>query len=388
MAQRIILFLLIIFSGFSTSHAEQVQTYKLYNPLDTVDYFDLNGNLNNIRTIVNGSLDNDNAATSRGFRFIEILSQLPASGNQGRTVYDQLNNTLCFDTGSAFQCAPVLDNTSISTGAIIYYTGTAWTDNVPGTLSQVLTEGSNTVPTWASTISVDRVTSTDAFITTLNSTNIKIGTANQGDIYYDDGSGYLIRLTPGTADYFLKTNGAGANPSYASTGFTTATTGTFTDSFTLTLTANKTYRVVLEYVNDANTSVMEAYFNSESATSDNEWAAVGRTSAGTAIDSNDLDDSGIEIVGGQVVAAYRRVFSDIIINTRGDDDSAASESIGFIQGKTSISGADEAAAIYIDFSGTYNENNSDDPDPVTSITFTLDSSVTSGRYFFWTFSDT
>lgn len=51
--------------------------------------------------------------------------------------------------------------------------------------------------------------------TTLEATStLKLATTNQGDILYDNGTS-LVRLTPGTSGYFLKTQGAGANPVWA-----------------------------------------------------------------------------------------------------------------------------------------------------------------------------
>lgn len=44
---------------------------------------------------------------------------------------------------------------------------------------------------------------------------LKVGTTNQGDILYDNGTTF-VRLTPGTSGQFLKTQGAGANPVWAS----------------------------------------------------------------------------------------------------------------------------------------------------------------------------
>lgn len=46
-------------------------------------------------------------------------------------------------------------------------------------------------------------------------TTLKVGTTNQGDILYDNGTS-LIRLTPGTTGQLLRTNGTSANPSWAS----------------------------------------------------------------------------------------------------------------------------------------------------------------------------
>ncbi len=57
--------------------------------------------------------------------------------------------------------------------------------------------------------------------TTLDATNIeatgtfKLGTTNQGDVLYDNGTS-IVRLPPGTSGQFLQTQGAGANPQWAS----------------------------------------------------------------------------------------------------------------------------------------------------------------------------
>ena len=56
--------------------------------------------------------------------------------------------------------------------------------------------------------------------TTLGATtadSLILGTPNQGDIWYDNGTS-MTRLTPGTAGYFLKTEGAAANPVWAKVG--------------------------------------------------------------------------------------------------------------------------------------------------------------------------
>lgn len=45
-------------------------------------------------------------------------------------------------------------------------------------------------------------------------TTLKVGTTNQGDILYDNGTS-MVRLTPGTAGQALQTGGDGANPSWA-----------------------------------------------------------------------------------------------------------------------------------------------------------------------------
>lgn len=59
---------------------------------------------------------------------------------------------------------------------------------------------------------------------------LKLGTTNQGDILYDNGTS-LIRLIPGTSGQFLQTLGSSANPIWASQTHSTqifTTSGTFT----------------------------------------------------------------------------------------------------------------------------------------------------------------
>lgn len=58
---------------------------------------------------------------------------------------------------------------------------------------------------------------------------INIGTAHQGDIFYDNGT-TLTRLTPGTSGQFLQTQGVAANPIWAGGGVSQIFTssGTFT----------------------------------------------------------------------------------------------------------------------------------------------------------------
>lgn len=46
-------------------------------------------------------------------------------------------------------------------------------------------------------------------------TTLNVGTTNQGDILYDNGTS-LVRLTPGTSGQFLQTTGAASNPQWAS----------------------------------------------------------------------------------------------------------------------------------------------------------------------------
>lgn len=66
--------------------------------------------------------------------------------------------------------------------------------------------------------------STGKFTTLEATSTLKLGTTNQGDVLYDNGTS-LVRLPPGTSGHFFKTNGTGANPSWA-TAATSSAAGT------------------------------------------------------------------------------------------------------------------------------------------------------------------
>ncbi len=76
----------------------------------------------------------------------------------------------------------------------------------------------NTQPSGAKTLNVEGTLSVTGAV--------NFGTTNQGDVLYDNGTNF-VRLTPGTSGQFLKTNGAAANPAWASA--TSAIVGTATN---------------------------------------------------------------------------------------------------------------------------------------------------------------
>lgn len=114
MIKRIFLILMLV---CSLSYADTVKTYKTYSAGSVVDYPDLNGNRDYILQEVNGDLDNNNAATSRGYRFIEVVTGLPAAGQQGRVIFNKVDNTLNFDTGSTWVTSPGLQLNNTFTGS-------------------------------------------------------------------------------------------------------------------------------------------------------------------------------------------------------------------------------------------------------------------------------
>jgi len=80
---------------------------------------------------------------------------------------------------------------SQAAGDILYFNGTNWVRLTKGTTSQVLTSGD--APSWG--LPVD----------------LAIASQAQGDILYFNGTNW-VRLAAGTSGYFLKTQGAAANP--------------------------------------------------------------------------------------------------------------------------------------------------------------------------------
>lgn len=81
-------------------------------------------------------------------------------------------------------------------GDLAYFNGVAWARLAVGTSGQVLSGGTD--PTWQA----------------VNGTQIRMGSDAQGDLLYFNGTDYA-RLAAGTSGEFLQTQGAGANPQWA-----------------------------------------------------------------------------------------------------------------------------------------------------------------------------
>ncbi len=77
------------------------------------------------------------------------------------------------------------------------------------------------------------------FTTLEATTTFKLGTTHQGDIPYDNGTS-IVRLTPGTSGYYLKTQGTSANPIWAAITIPTTFSQLFTSSGTFTAPAGVT----------------------------------------------------------------------------------------------------------------------------------------------------
>lgn len=155
------------------------------------------------------------------------------SGTNGRLLYDN-SGILGESTLSA-----LMDTTLGSTqGSVAYRNASGWTSLTPGTSGQVLsTGGAGANPSWQTISGTGTVTNiatgvglTGGPITTtgtIATTGVLADLAGitwaQGDIIYYNGTN-LTHLAPGTSGQLLKTNGAGANPTWA----TVSGTGTVT----------------------------------------------------------------------------------------------------------------------------------------------------------------
>jgi len=231
--------------------AGTISRYFTYSTGDDVTAINLNGNFDNIVNEFNGGLDNQNANTTEGFWFIEVLGSLPAAGNQGRVVFLTTSNSLWFDTGATWLPSIVYTGTA-SQGDIFYYDGTNWVLlNKNSTNTTYLNnQGTNNNPSWGKVeISTGLTIATQAqgdiiaastgttwwnipkteteshYLSNQGtdnapqwekvdiSTGLDITGQTQGDIIYYNGSQYA-RLGAGTEYQYLKSTGPASNPEW------------------------------------------------------------------------------------------------------------------------------------------------------------------------------
>ena len=126
-----------------------------------------------------------------------------------------ISNIVNADIGAAASIAlsklALSDNATLS--GDITFTGTVdfsgATVSDLGTVTTAVIEGGTIDDTIVGGTTPAAGTFTDLEATT----TLKLGTTNQGDVLYDNGTS-LVRLTPGTDGQFLKTQGADANPEW------------------------------------------------------------------------------------------------------------------------------------------------------------------------------
>lgn len=112
-------YLLILLMFPSIANATQIVYPVTYGPTSQVTNITLNGNNNAVSSVVNGKLDNTNADTTDGYRFYQSVAVLPSAGNQGSVYFLTSDDTLNFDTGTAFNKS-VSVNSPVN-GDMLYY---------------------------------------------------------------------------------------------------------------------------------------------------------------------------------------------------------------------------------------------------------------------------
>jgi len=142
-----------------------------------------------------------------------------------------------------------------SNGGIVYSTASAMAILAgTATANQILMSGTSSAPSW-STATYPATAGTSGNVITSNGTNFSSATLTsvidaalgsaQGDILYRNSTVWTV-LAPGTSGQFLQTQGAAANPQWAtgSSGFTTINIQKFTTNGTYTPTANMKYCII------------------------------------------------------------------------------------------------------------------------------------------------
>lgn len=117
------------------------------------------------------------------------------------------------------------------------------------------------------------------FTTLEATTTLKLGTTNQGDVIYDNGTS-LVRLPPGTAGQALITGGAAANPAWGGVGmsFVSATAVAASNTSNILITATKQYMVMASATYSSG-NVTAIQFNADTG-STYKYLFNGRTTGG------------------------------------------------------------------------------------------------------------
>lgn len=172
---------------------------------------------------------------------------------------------------------------------------------------------------------------------------INIGTAHQGDIFYDNGT-TLTRLTPGTSGQVLMTQGAAANPLWGTNGATSlisnTTISSATNSGDITIVATNFYQVKIVVRGFSADDSIAMRFNNDTGASYN-YITRGFVFDGTPTASNSVATGATSFVLGPAdaaAAAEQLVFTINIYPQRNDNQT------GYFKGE--MMGQDSSAAQY------------------------------------------
>jgi len=194
------------------------------------------------------------ASVVKPFTFSAGAVILSAEHNSNfNTIYDDYNGNITNANISAsaaianakLNLASIAQNIAISgdltlTGTANDFSGATFSDG--GTVTTIDINGGTIDGT-----NIGATTQGTGHVSTL-----KVGTTNQGDILYDNGTS-LVRLTPGTSGDFLQTQGAAANPQWATASgaaWTFVQSSTFSavssSSITQTISSGDLYKIIWE----------------------------------------------------------------------------------------------------------------------------------------------
>lgn len=312
---NLILSLLLLAPSFSYAAApSRVYNYVAHNTIDPVEN---NANENALYTYLQAGVD----TYASGSITNDAISAIAAIS------YSKLN------------LINSITNADISSSAAIGYsklnlTGGIVNADISGSAAIVASKLDLTSPGAIGSTAAN----TGAFST------LKVGTTNQGDILYDNGTSF-VRLTPGTNNQFLKTQGAGENPAWADVpqpvGYnliSTTSMSSVSTSSNVSIDSTKQYLVKVLITGSSVSAITQLRFNGDSG-SNYSYVNRGFDTGATASNSNGSGASAINLGVASAPDGNINQYIDIVIYPQGTSSSK----------NLSITGISAGDALYNDF---------------------------------------